>query len=179
MGMKMNQLGLDGDAGVLADPVHVVGDPGVHVGEDLRLAARARHEGGHADRHVLSGSLLEVEWSTGVSAADADVLSDLGVSVGVDADHALVDVVEELLATVVGHDGPVLGEVHVVGLSAAVVAGDAPAGQGHEVVLELVVKLALAGQAPDTDRVAERHWLRGWMTATSSWRVMKLNPGWR
>ena len=44
----MNQLRLDGDAGVLADPVHVVGDPGVHVGEDLRLAARARHEGGHA-----------------------------------------------------------------------------------------------------------------------------------
>ena len=35
------QLRLDGDAGVLADPVHVVGDPGVHMREDLRLAARA------------------------------------------------------------------------------------------------------------------------------------------
>merc|ERR1719458_566757 len=124
---QLRQLRLDGDAGVLADPVHVVGDPGVHMGEDLRLAARARHEGGHADRHVLSGSLLEIEWSAGVPAADADVLARLGVGVGVDADHALVDVAEELLATVVGHDGPVLCEVHVVWLAAAVVAGDAPA----------------------------------------------------
>ena len=48
---------------------------------------------------------------------------------------------------------PVLGEVHVVGLSAAVVAGDAPAGQRHEVVLELDVKLALPGQTTHTDRV--------------------------
>ena len=47
---------------------------------------------------------------------------------------------------------PVLGEVQSVGLFAAV-AGAAPAGQRHEVVLELVVKLVLAGQAPHTDRV--------------------------
>ena len=48
---------------------------------------------------------------------------------------------------------PVLGEVHVVGLAAAVVAGDAPAGQRHQVVLELVVQLALPGKASHADRV--------------------------
>ena len=51
------------------------------------------------------------------------------------------------------HYIPVLGEVHVVGLSAALVAGDAPAGQRHQVILELVVELALPGQAPHADRV--------------------------
>ena len=48
---------------------------------------------------------------------------------------------------------PVLGVHHVVGLSAAVVAGDAPAGQRHQVVLELVVQLALPGKASNADRV--------------------------
>ena len=57
-------------------------------------------------RHVLSGSLLEVEWSAGVSVADANVLTLPGVRVGVNADHAVIDVTEELLAKVVGHDGP-------------------------------------------------------------------------
>ena len=65
-------------------------------------------------RHVLSGSLLEIEGSARVSAADADVLALGGVGVGVDADHALVDVVEELLAAVVGHDGPEIGIRHVL-----------------------------------------------------------------
>ena len=52
-----------------------------------------------------------------------------------------------------GTISPVRDEVHVVGLSSAFVTGDAPTGQRHEVILELVVKLAPAGQAPHTDRV--------------------------
>ena len=47
-GHSLFRSGQDVDAGVFADPVHVVGHPGVHVREDLRLAASARHEGGHA-----------------------------------------------------------------------------------------------------------------------------------